>query len=89
MSQPKPRGSSHPQLLLLTDDRANRTKASDMGLSATSTREYVDGLPEELKVKLSDLVATSSGDGHAPRGDTTKRIYTDVSTSSASGSTVS
>lgn len=50
-----------------------------MGLSATSTREYVDGLPDELKVKLSDLVATSSGDGHAPRGETTKRIYDDVS----------
>lgn len=78
MSQPPPRGSSHPELILLTDDRANRTKAHDMGLAATSTREYVDGLPDELKVKLSDLVATSSGDGHAPRGETTKRIYDDV-----------
>lgn len=79
LSQPKPRGSSHPQLILLTDDRANRTKAADIGLSASSTREYVDGLPDELKVKLSDLVATSSGDGHAPRGEMTKRIYADVS----------
>ncbi|GHJ89926.1 hypothetical protein NliqN6_6328 [Naganishia liquefaciens] len=77
MSQPPPRGSSHPELVLLTDDRANRTKAQDMGLAATSTREYVDGLPDELKVKLSDLVATSSGDGHVPRGETTKRIYDD------------
>lgn len=79
MSQPKPRGSSHPQLILLTDDRANRTKAQDMGLSATSARDYVNGLPEELKVKLIDLVATGSGDGHAPSGDATKRIYADVS----------
>lgn len=50
-----------------------------MGLSATSTREYVDGLPDELKGTLSDLVATSSGDGHVPRGEGTKRIYDDVS----------
>lgn len=79
MSQPKPRGSSHPQLILLTDDRANRAKAQDMGLSATSARDYVNGLPDELKVKLIDLVATGSGDGHAPSGDATKRIYADVS----------
>ncbi|KAJ9101817.1 hypothetical protein QFC21_003156 [Naganishia friedmannii] len=77
MSQPKPRGSSHPQLILLTDDRANRTKAQDMGLSATSARDYVEGLPEELKVKLIDLVATGSGDGHGPSGDASKRIYAD------------
>jgi hypothetical protein len=45
---------------------------------SSSFQEYVDGLPDELKVKLSDLVATSSGDGHVPRGETTKRIYDDV-----------
>jgi hypothetical protein len=77
--------STHPSLVLLTDDRGNREKAVKAGFNALSTREYVDGLTDELtKVQLGDLVAVKYGpeDGvqsTRAAGSSKRRLYPEVS----------
>jgi hypothetical protein len=71
-------------LVLLTDDRGNREKALASGFHAVSTREYVDGMTDELtKVTLGDLVAVKYGPegGDRPpgsKGGSAKRLYPEV-----------
>lgn len=73
--------ATHPSLVLLTDDRGNREKALASGFHAVSTREYVDGMTDELtKVTLGDLVAVKYGPegGDRPpgsKGGLAKRLY--------------
>lgn len=68
--------SASPQLILLTDDRRNRELASAEGLTATTTREYVDGLQGEVRDHLVDLVA-GGVDAADPSERKSRRIYDD------------
>lgn len=77
--------STHPSLALLTDDRGNREKARAAGFHALSTKEYVDGMTDELtKVRLGDLVAVKYGPEGADRpsgskGGAARKLYPEVS----------
>ena len=76
--------STHPSLVLLTDDRGNREKAVAAGFNALSTKDYVDGMIDELtKVRLGDLVAVKYGPegSDRPSGNksgTGKKLYPEV-----------
>jgi len=77
--------STHPSLVLLTDDRGNREKAVKAGFNALSTREYVDGMTDELtKVRLGDLVAVKYGpeggeQNSRSAGSSKRKLYPEVS----------
>jgi hypothetical protein len=77
--------STHPSLVLLTDDRGNREQAVKAGFNALSTREYVDGMTDELtKVRLGDLVAVKYGpeggdQSSRSAGSSKRKLYPEVS----------
>lgn len=66
LSYPPIRGQATPQLppiVLLTEDAANREKARKGGLKAMSVRQYAEGMPEEAKSTLLDVLAASDAAG--------------------------
>ncbi|KAI0341128.1 RNB-domain-containing protein [Trametopsis cervina] len=70
LARPPVRGQARtvalPTVVLLTDDAANRQKAEQEGLRCLSVRKYVEGMPEESKTQLSDLIAAPGGDEIEP-----------------------
>lgn len=86
-SLPPPRSTStHPTLILLSDDRNNRAQTIAAGHQALSTREFVEGMEDEReRVRLGDLVSVRyrEGEGEVGGGEGEtggrKRVYPDVS----------
>ncbi|KAF8526026.1 hypothetical protein BU17DRAFT_74382 [Hysterangium stoloniferum] len=62
LSFPKTRGqhASVPAVVLLTEDAANRSLASTEGISASSVRQYVEGMDTSAKPQLLDLLSVAS-----------------------------
>ncbi|KAJ7922940.1 hypothetical protein B0H13DRAFT_1980929 [Mycena leptocephala] len=55
-SLPKPR---IPAVVLMTEDAANRKKAEESGIAATSIRKYISSLPESVAAQLLDLLSAA------------------------------
>ncbi|KAJ6519275.1 hypothetical protein C8R45DRAFT_16821, partial [Mycena sanguinolenta] len=62
LSRPVIRGQAKPKIptvMLLTEDAANRKKAEESGIAATSIRKYISSLPESTAAQLLDLLSAA------------------------------
>lgn len=66
-----------PTLVLLSDDRGNRELAKREGIEAASAREWVDGMKEEERAGLVDLVV-GGVDEAGPSERRGRRLYDEV-----------
>lgn len=69
-----------PEVVLVTDDAANRRRAEAEGLRCMSVREYVEGMPNAEK--LVDLLAVTDGNELEPTQAVAARaaaVYPEVS----------
>ncbi|KAJ7748468.1 hypothetical protein DFH07DRAFT_829791 [Mycena maculata] len=68
--QPKPK---IPNVVLMTEDAANRKKAEESGIAATSIRKYISSLPETVAAQLLDLLSAADGNDIEPTRATSGR----------------
>jgi exosome complex exonuclease DIS3/RRP44 len=67
-----------PQVVLLTDDAANRAKAEEKGMPCASVRKYVEAMKDAAP--LLDLIAAAGGEEvEAGREGSRKALYPEVS----------
>ncbi|KAJ7806157.1 hypothetical protein B0H14DRAFT_2876773 [Mycena olivaceomarginata] len=69
LSRPVIRGQAKPQIptvVLLTEDAANRNKAEQSGITATSIRKYISSLPESVAAQLLDLLSAADDNDIEP-----------------------
>ncbi|KAJ7602219.1 RNB-domain-containing protein [Mycena rosella] len=62
LSRPIIRGQEKPKfptVVLMTEDAANRKKAEESGIVATSIRKYISSLPETVAAQLLDLLSSA------------------------------
>ncbi|KAJ7480098.1 hypothetical protein B0H11DRAFT_2158020 [Mycena galericulata] len=68
LTRPIIRGQAKPKIptvVLMTEDAANRKKAEESGIAATSTslvRKYISSLPESVAAQLLDLLSAEDND---------------------------
>ncbi|KAH9815278.1 hypothetical protein DFH28DRAFT_1027175 [Melampsora americana] len=60
------------QIVLLSDDRGNREKALEAGISVSTTKEYVEGMKENESLILSELIASTGTEFDSGEGSDTR-----------------
>ncbi|KAJ6501480.1 hypothetical protein C8R47DRAFT_228458 [Mycena vitilis] len=69
LTRPVIRGQPKPQLptvVLMTEDAANRKKAEESGIGATSIRKYISSFPESVAAQLLDLLSSADDNAIEP-----------------------
>ncbi|KAJ6569587.1 hypothetical protein B0H19DRAFT_1136142 [Mycena capillaripes] len=69
LTRPVIRGQAKPKIptvVLMTEDAANRKKAEESGITATSIRKYISALPEPIAAQLLDLLSAADDNDIEP-----------------------
>ncbi|KAJ7651983.1 hypothetical protein DFH06DRAFT_995753 [Mycena polygramma] len=69
LTRPVIRGQPKPQIptvVLMTEDAANRKKAEESGIGATSIRKYISSFPESVAAQLLDLLSAADDNAIEP-----------------------